>query len=97
MLEVSVTDSMYFYVAAPCGCGWTGMRHTEDVKIIVDRAMDHDHPSAEVCVGSSMDCGRTLPCPDHPSPEAIDRGGYNPAEVACDLSPTCVHEMRPIR
>jgi hypothetical protein len=47
----------------------------------------------EICLGRNMDCGRSLPCPDHPSAEAIARGGYNPASVhACDVSPTGEHE-----
>lgn len=47
VIRVSVTDWMYFVATAPCGCGWTGMRHTDDVKIIIDRAMDHDHDAQE--------------------------------------------------
>jgi hypothetical protein len=44
VIRVSVTDSLYFVVTVlACGCGWTGMRHTDDVAIIVNRAMDHDH------------------------------------------------------
>ena len=38
---VTVHDGIYFHVTAPCGHSWQGMRHTDDVRIVVDRAMDH--------------------------------------------------------
>lgn len=40
-ITVSVHDGIYFHVTAPCGHSWPGMRHTDDVRIVLDRAMDH--------------------------------------------------------
>lgn len=41
MLKISVIDPLYFGVTAPCGQSFNGMRHTDDVRIVIDRAMDH--------------------------------------------------------
>jgi hypothetical protein len=41
VIEVRIVDSPYFYALTPCGRAWPGMRHTQDVSIVVDRAMDH--------------------------------------------------------
>lgn len=38
---VNVIDGLYFAVTAPCSKSWPGMRHSEDVRIVLDRAMDH--------------------------------------------------------
>jgi hypothetical protein len=37
----SLQGGMYFGAKAPCGDQWTGMRHSDDVRIIIDRALDH--------------------------------------------------------
>lgn len=34
-------DRIYFTIHAPCGHGWTGMRHSSDTRILLDRALDH--------------------------------------------------------
>lgn len=39
---VRVTDGVYFIAELECGCAWVGMRHTDDVRTILDRAMDHE-------------------------------------------------------
>lgn len=41
MMSIYVTGPIYFAVSAPCGESWQGMRHSDDVRIILDRAMDH--------------------------------------------------------
>lgn len=33
-------------------------------------------PNPETCLGPNMDCGRSLPCPDHPRP-------YQPSNPQC--------------
>lgn len=30
-----------FIVRTPCGQAWLGMRHTDDVRVLLDRALDH--------------------------------------------------------
>jgi hypothetical protein len=50
VIEIRVVDAMYFSVSVPCGQAWPGMRHTDDVRIVVERAMDH----ADNC----QDCAR---------------------------------------
>jgi hypothetical protein len=41
MITVAVVGALHFSVTAPCGRGWSGMRHSDDVRIVLDRAMDH--------------------------------------------------------
>lgn len=41
MITVDVVDFLHFRVRAPCGTGWVGMRHSNDVRIVIDRALDH--------------------------------------------------------
>lgn len=41
MITVDVTDTLYFHVRTPCNETWLGMRHTQDVRIVIDRALDH--------------------------------------------------------
>lgn len=40
-IEITVTDGLYFVARTLCGESWPGMRHTDDVRIVMDRAMDH--------------------------------------------------------
>jgi hypothetical protein len=40
-VTIEVVDAMYFVARTPCDQAWLGMRHTDDVKIVVERAMDH--------------------------------------------------------
>ncbi len=40
LIKVGVGE-IYFSVAVPCGQTWPGMRNTEDVQIVMDRAMKH--------------------------------------------------------
>jgi hypothetical protein len=45
------STGLYFTASASCGCVWQGMRHSDDVRIVVDRAVDHgrcDVPSTAV-------------------------------------------------
>jgi hypothetical protein len=49
-IQVRVVDALYFAVTVPCGQSWPGMRHTADVRIALDRAMDHVQ-ECEVCAG----------------------------------------------
>jgi hypothetical protein len=41
MIMVGVVGALHFYARAACGQSWHGMRHSDDVRIVVDRAMDH--------------------------------------------------------
>lgn len=36
-----IDDGMHFVAMTPCRASWPGMRHSEDVRIVMDRAMDH--------------------------------------------------------
>lgn len=40
-VRILVIDGLYFVARVPCGQSWQGMRHTDDVRIVADRAMDH--------------------------------------------------------
>jgi hypothetical protein len=40
-ISVKVIDGLYFSARTPCGKSWPGMRHSDDVRIVLDRAMDH--------------------------------------------------------
>jgi hypothetical protein len=56
MITVGVVGALHFTATAACGQGWHGMRHSDDVRIVLDRAMDH----AKTC----QDCAKkreTLP------------------------------------
>lgn len=66
---INVVDGLYFAVTAPCSKSWPGMRHSEDVRIVLDRAMDHAE-SCERCRRAVPD----LPAPDdslEPSPAEL--------------------------
>lgn len=52
MLKVKVIGSLYFSVSAPCGTWWQGMRHSDDVRLIIDRALDHLDECATCKAGS---------------------------------------------
>jgi hypothetical protein len=41
MIIVRPTGFLDFSVVAPCGQGWVGMRHSDDVRFVIDRALDH--------------------------------------------------------
>lgn len=56
MINIRVLDPLHFAAAAPCGQSWQGMRHTNDVRIVVDRAMDHAK-TCEKC-SNSIERGR---------------------------------------
>jgi hypothetical protein len=51
MITVGVVGALHFTAKAPCGRSWSGMRHSGDVQIVLDRAMDHP----KTCV----DCAKT--------------------------------------
>lgn len=48
MINIRVIDGLHFTAMSRCGQWWQGMRHSEDVRIVVDRAMDHAK-SCEKC------------------------------------------------
>lgn len=60
MITITVVDGLYFAARVPCGQSWPGMRHTNDVRIVIDRAMDHA-ASCEACT------------PEVPTTRAADR------------------------
>jgi hypothetical protein len=68
-IMVNVVDGLYFAVTAPCSKSWPGMRHSEDVRIVLDRAMDHTE---------SHECRRQS-APDLPTRE--DSLEPSPAEM----------------
>lgn len=41
LLKITVVDDLVFGITVPCGQSWSGYRHSEDVRIVGDRAMDH--------------------------------------------------------
>lgn len=47
-----VADNHYFVVRVPCGHNWPGMRHTNDVRIVLDRAMDHAQ-DCDACIAAA--------------------------------------------
>lgn len=49
VVSMRIIDSMHFLLFAPCGKSWTGMRRTDDVKILAERAMMHTE-SCENCL-----------------------------------------------
>lgn len=59
VLKLSVIDAFYFSVKAPCGLSWQGMRGSDDVRIIVDRAMRHPGACRD-CVKIRRDAERPL-------------------------------------
>ena len=54
-------NGQQFVAVAPCGASWLGVRHSEDVRTVHDRAMDH--------TDSCEDCKKT------PSPAYATRPG----------------------
>lgn len=40
-VTIEVVDNLYLVARTPCGQAWQGMRHSDDVKIVTERAMDH--------------------------------------------------------
>lgn len=52
VIKVLITSTYHFAAQAPCGRSWSGMRHSDDVRVIIDRAMDH--------VAKCDDCVTTL-------------------------------------
>ncbi len=47
MITVQITGPLHFAVRAACGRGWSGMRHSDDVRIVLDRAMYHPKTCAD--------------------------------------------------
>jgi hypothetical protein len=41
MINIRLDGPLYFTVSTPCGSGGVGMRHSDDVRIVLDRVMDH--------------------------------------------------------
>lgn len=41
MICISLTGPRYFVATAPCGRSWTGMTDTDDLQILVRRALKH--------------------------------------------------------
>lgn len=41
VLKVKLVPPLYFSVSAPCGMWWQGMRDSDDVAILMKRAMAH--------------------------------------------------------